>query len=127
MLLLLGIDRVNLENQRILLEEPAPAMPAFERTRSLESADKFAPDLKSGRRLHRFTQGTVFSDRPQETRGYIIIRVGLPAMGYTRHSARLLASSCRSSPAGSTRLFHAAEIPRTRRAAPVSDQVLSLP
>lgn len=46
----------------------------------LESADKFAPDLRSGRRLHRFAQGTLFSDRPQETRGYIIIRIGLPSV-----------------------------------------------
>lgn len=87
----------------------------------LESADKFAPDSRNGRRLHRFAQGMVFNDRPQETGGIYHHPCGI-ARGctFTRHFARLLASSCRSSPAGSTRLFHAARYCVRGGAAPIS-------
>lgn len=51
------------------------------RERALESVDKFAPDLRSGRRLHRFAQGTGLQ-RPSagNERIYHHPRVGLTAV-----------------------------------------------
>lgn len=112
------VDRVNLKVKRSSRRNLHLRCAGPRIERSLESADKFAPDLRSGRRLHRFAQGTVLSDRPQETRGYIIIVWDCPRyvhQGAPLVYSPLLADHRRQEARG----FSTLQIPRTRPATAV--------